>query len=52
MSPLWAWTSPLGSNRSWIGDINNISITVGFVYVAILVDAWSCSIGIPDHSLI
>jgi putative transposase len=32
---------PTGSNQLWVGDITYIGIAAGFVYLAVLLDAWS-----------
>ena len=30
-----------GTNQLWVSDITYVAITVGFVYVAVILDAWS-----------
>ena len=32
---------PTGANRLWVADITYVAIAVGFVYVAVILDAWS-----------
>jgi putative transposase len=32
---------PTGPNQLWVGDITYIRITAGFVYMAVILDAWS-----------
>ena len=32
---------PDGPNQLWVVDITDVSITIGFVYVAVILDAWS-----------
>jgi len=32
---------PSGPNQLWVGDITYIRITAGFVYLAVILDAWS-----------
>ena len=32
---------PNGPNQLWIGDITYVAVTAGFVYVALILDAWS-----------
>ena len=32
---------PDGPNQLWVGDITYVAITIGFVYVAVILDAWS-----------
>jgi len=32
---------PTGPNQLWVGDITYISIAAGFVYLAVILDAWS-----------
>lgn len=32
---------PDGPNQLWVADITYVAITVGFVYVAVILDAWS-----------
>ncbi len=32
---------PDGPNRLWVADITYVAITAGFVYVAVILDAWS-----------
>jgi putative transposase len=32
---------PSGPNQLWVGDITYIRITAGFVYLAMILDAWS-----------
>ena len=32
---------PDGPNQLWVGDLTYIAVVTGFVYVALLVDAWS-----------
>jgi transposase InsO family protein len=32
---------PTGPNQLWVGDITYIRITAGFVYLAVILDAWS-----------
>jgi transposase InsO family protein len=39
-------TTPLffGTNRIWVADITYIAIATGFVYLAAILDAWSCRV--------
>ncbi|GLK86850.1 hypothetical protein GCM10017653_49200 [Ancylobacter defluvii] len=32
---------PDGPNQLWVADITYVAITIGFVYVAVILDAWS-----------
>lgn len=32
---------PTGANQLWVADITYVAIAVGFVYVAVILDAWS-----------
>ena len=32
---------PVGPNQLWVADITYVAITAGFVYVAVILDAWS-----------
>jgi len=32
---------PTGPNQLWVGDLTYVAIAVGFVYVAVILDAWS-----------
>lgn len=33
--------SPTGSNELWVTDLTYVAIAVGFVYVGVILDAWS-----------
>ena len=33
-----------GPTQLWVADITNVAITAGFVYVAVILDAWSCRV--------
>jgi putative transposase len=33
--------TPTGPNQLWVADITYVAITIGFVYVAVILDAWS-----------
>lgn len=33
--------TPEGPNQLWVADITYVAITTGFVYVAVILDAWS-----------
>ncbi|MER9436131.1 IS3 family transposase [Mesorhizobium sp. M0618] len=33
--------TPDGPNQLWVSDITYVTIAVGFVYVAVILDAWS-----------
>ncbi|WP_421698457.1 DDE-type integrase/transposase/recombinase [Ancylobacter sp.] len=32
---------PDGPNQLWVADITHVAITIDFVYVAVILDAWS-----------
>jgi putative transposase len=32
---------PTGPNELWVADLTYVAIAVGFVYVAVILDAWS-----------
>jgi putative transposase len=33
--------TPTGPDQAWVADLTYIAITTGFVYVAVILDAWS-----------
>jgi putative transposase len=40
-----------GRNQLWVADLTDVAIAVGFVYVAVIMDAWSRRIVGPDEAM-
>ena len=36
--------TPDGPNQLWVADITDVAIATGFVYLAAILDAWSCRV--------